>query len=479
MGTHKKGPGRRATAAGALAVAPALILALSTAPPALADVGGDPHKSAAGGAHVATTAGATSASSMETVHAGYLGLTLNIADLRSRITAWQGGDEGSLGVALEKLERIDATLGHVQWPASLSKAIAKTHAAIVPMELALRRQDQRAAVTAATAFGDASHDVTHDFYGIYLPPLKPATFSAMAPHTTYLDLSANINDLKSRVTNWQNGDEGSLGVAQEKIERIEALVKHVAPGGPLAGPVAAIQRSLKEVSSALAAKNVRAAQTALTPLSDASHDLTHDFYAWAGTTPGINDPACVQASYLDLTANVSDLRARVTAWQQGDEGSLGIAQEKLERIEALVGHAVWPKEMARPIYATGALIAPMEKALKAKDIAGAQALATRFGDASHDVTHDYYGVWIPVAHMAGNAAHGEAAHGEASTAPSADVKTMVLGAFGLVNAIVIAGAAVLKRKYGRERPVALPRGAVPAIATIARGSVPPRGSSAR
>ncbi|HEU5316228.1 MAG TPA: hypothetical protein VFX49_08980, partial [Chloroflexota bacterium] len=436
MTQHARRPRWYRAAAGAAVMTPALVLALAAAPPALADTGG--HVTASGG-HAATLA--AGAASMEVVHASYLDLTGNVRDLQSRVAAWQTGDDGSLGIAREKLERIDATLGHVQWPASLIASIGKARAATVPMQLALRNADQRAAGAAATTFGDVSHDLSHDFYGAYLPALKTASFTPMGPHAAYLDLTANIADLKSTVAVWQGGDEGSLGVAQEKAERIETLVKHVPSGGPLAKSVGAIQQRLKDVSAALRARNARAAQTALAPLSDASHDLTHDFYLWLGETAGVSDPACTQAAYLDLTANVADLRARVTAWQQGDEASLGVAQEKLDRIESVVHHVSWPRELSRAVYATGASILPMERALKARDVAAAQVAAARFGDASHDVTHDFYGVWLPVAHAPAGAAHG-GAHGEADSlgttgpGPAPDTKSMVLGAFPAVNAIV-------------------------------------------
>ena len=54
----------------------------------------------------------------------------------------------------------------------------------------------------------------------------------------------------------------------------------------------------------------------------------------------------VQGSYLHLTMNISDLRTRVTNWGKGDDGSLGVAKEKLERIEKVLASTGWPAEMA-------------------------------------------------------------------------------------------------------------------------------------
>ena len=393
---------------------------------------------------------------METVHASYLDLTANISDLRARVEQWQKGDEGSLGVAQEKLERVEVVLGHVAWPKSMSAAITKTKQAVSPMGKALKAKDTAAAQEAAKVFGDASHDVTHAFYGDWLPELKDATFTGMAPHSSYLDITTNIADLKARVAQWEKGDEASLGVAQEKADRIAALVQHMAVAKLLTKPVYAIGASLTKVNLTLKAKDVAAAQTALKPLSDASHDLTHDFYTWLDTTAGVKDPACTQAAYLDLTLNIADLRARLTAWEKGDESSLGIAQEKLERIQALVGHTVWPKTLALSVYKAGGALAPLSKALKDKDVAAAQAVAKTLGDASHDITHDFYGTWLMSADAvmkSETTTQASSSHGAEVVALDGPSKALVLGGFGSLNLLVVAAAFFLKKTMAQEAAV--------------------------
>ena len=437
----------------------ALAVMLSTAAPALADGGG--HGSSGG--HGASTDGAARVAPMEVVHASYLDLTGNIVDLRSRVAQWRQGDESSLSIAQEKLERIQAVLLHVEWPPTMNDAINKTLAAIGPMTKALTNKDITAAEASAKTFGDASHDVTHAFYGDWLPGLKSGSFTAMAPHSSYLDLSANIADLKARVAQWEQGDEGSLGVAQEKVERIEALVRHMAASKALAKPVQAIDQALKPVNAALKAKDVAAAQAALKPLSDASHDLTHDFYTWLDSTAGVKDPACTQAAYLDLTVNIADLRARVTAWEKGDESSLGIAQEKLERIQALISHTVWPKALALSVYKAGGALAPLAKALKDKDVASAQTVAKTLGDASHDITHDFYGAWLmsdEAAMTSETTTQTSSSHGAEVTVLDLSSKALILGGFGSLNLLVIVAAAFLKRTLVKEAQAKAARQAV-------------------
>ena len=343
-----------------------------------------------------------STASMETIHAAYLDLSANITDLRSRVDQWQKGDEASLGIAQEKLDRIEIVLGSTAWPQAESSAIAKTKAAVGLMTKALDAKDPAAAVVAAKAFGDASHDVTHAHYSDWLPGLKDARFTPMAPHAAYLDLAANIADLRSRVDLWQKGDEASLGIAQEKLDRVGVLAKHLAAVGALPKPVTAIDRSLPAIGSALAAKDAARAQESLKPLADASHDLTHDFYVWLNGSAGASDAACVQASYLDLSANIADLKSRVSAWEKGDDASLGIAQEKLDRTEGVLRHVAWPKAITPAVDKARAAIGPIRQGLGAKDAAATVKALTALSDASHDITHAYYADWLPGAYVVTN-----------------------------------------------------------------------------
>ncbi len=418
------------------------------------------------------------AASMEAIHGSYLDLTANIADLRTRVGEWQKDDEGSLNIATEKLERIQVVLSSVVWPHDLSGAIAKTQAAVAPMSKALKAKDFTAAQPAAKAFGDASHDVTHAFYGDWLPALRGAQFTSMAPHASYLDLAANISDLRTRIAQWQEGDENSLDVAKEKAERMSVLVQHMTSFGVLAKPVRAIGAQLPAIIDALEHKDGAAVQGALQPIVDASHDLTHDFYQWLDITSASENPDCIQAAYLDLLGNISDLRTRIAQTEAGDEASLNIAQEKLERVEVVLTHVMWPGALSASIGATQAAIAPMKHALKNNDLVMAQQTSKLIADSLHDVTHAYYGDWLPGAHAGSQAQHmgsdmsqavpktaagesgghsdakpGESAphgSGTAVQTTSASARGIVLGGFGAVNGLVIVLAAILKAKNPKK-----------------------------
>jgi hypothetical protein len=424
---------------------------------------------------------------MEATHASYLDLAGNIADLRNRVTQWQAGDESSLGIAGEKLDRIQVILASVSWPAALIPAIDKARSAVEPMAMALKAKDRMMADQAAKAFGDASHDVTHAFYGNWLLSLQGSRFTDMAPHASYLDLSANIADLRSRVAQWQGGDESSLAVAKEKVDRINVLVQHMSTFGVLANPLQGVGAALPAISAALDKKDPAAAQTALKPIADASHDLTHGFYTWLGVTAGPHDPDCIQAAYLDLSLNVTDLRTRIGDWQKGDENGLTIGQEKLDRAQAILGHVNWPAPLSAAIEATRMAIQPLGQAFKDKNVAVTQAALKPIGDASHDLTHAYYGNWLATAHSGehmqgmggstGNNANGmgntgmpagqnsapamsssvqdeSKPHGHGTEVPvtttSRSSKNLVLAGFGGVNAMVVALAAVLKQRAVRQ-----------------------------
>lgn len=412
--------------------------------------------------------------SMEVVHASYLDLASNITDLRARVEQWQMGDEASLNIAQEKLERIEVILAATTWPANMRGATTKVKAAVTPMKQSLNSKDQAQAGTAAKIFGDASHDVTHAFYGDWLPALKGQHFSTMAPHVIYLDLNANIADLKTRVAAWEKGDEASLNIAKEKVERIQALVQHALSTGVIVKPLNAIGASLPPISAALERKDVATATGALKPLSDAAHDLTHDFYVWLNVTAGADDSACIQAAYVDLSANLADLKARVTTWEQGDASSLNIAQEKLERTQIVLAHANWSQPMAGAIQKIGGAVTEVNLALRQQNPALSQQALKPISDASHDVTHAFYGDFLPQAHQSGHvASHSDMQTGH-STTPVATAQTtsghtdshghaeetanastpdkgLILGAFGAVNGMVIALAAVLKTRTPKKK----------------------------
>ncbi|MBI5029297.1 MAG: hypothetical protein HZB51_02130 [Chloroflexi bacterium] len=416
----------------------------------------------------------TGSAAMEVVHASYLDLAGNIADQRARVDQWQNGDEASLNIAKEKLERIEIILATTKWAPTMLKATTAVNAAIAPMQRALNASDQAHARTAAKTMSDASHDVTHAFYGDWLPSLKGQHFSTMAPHAIYLDLNANIADLRTRVAAWEKGDEGSLNIAVEKVERIQVLVQHAYSTAVLLKPVNAIGASLPSISAALARKDVAAATGALKPLSDAAHDLTHDFYAWLKVTAGSNDPACIQAAYMDLSTNIAELKTRVTAWEKGDASSLNIAQEKLERIEIVLAHPRWSPPLLSAIQKIEHALPDVTLALKQQNPALTQESLKPFSDASHDVTHAYYGDFLPQAHQSVQVAlhtdtqtgHSTApvtsaqtvsghadSHGPTETAVDSSTpdKGLVLGGFGVANGMVIALAALFKIRTRKKK----------------------------
>lgn len=336
---------------------------------------------------------------MENIHAAYLDLAANISDLRTRVAEWQKGNEDSLKIAEEKMARMDAILSSVTWPKEMGTSVGKIAAAYGPMAKALQSRNVAAADAAAKTMGDASHDFTHEFYPEWLPSLQGTSFSIMAPHAIYTDLNSNINDLSSRVEAWQKGDDSSLNIAKEKVERIGILLPHMASTGVALRTLDRINLSMPAIAAALDNKEIEAAQRALKPIFDASQALNQDIYSWMSVTSGASNAACIQASYLDLSANISALRTRVGEWQKGDQVSVNLAEERLDRADAVLAHAAWPAAMSPAIGKTDAAMAAMASALGARDLTSALKASEALGDASHDITDAYYGDWLPFAQL--------------------------------------------------------------------------------
>lgn len=421
-------------------------------------------ESARASAWVKVASPTLNASSMEAVHASYLELTGNIADVRSRVDLWKKGDAESQRIGDEQLERIRVVLGSVTWPDVMAKAVISVASALDSMTLAFEAKDVAAAELASKPLGDGAHDVTHAFYGDWLPAVEGVRFSPMAPHAIYLDLNANIADLLDRVDQWRKGDESSLNIATEKAQRIDVLLPHLRPSGMMLRPASAIEKALPTVAKAMERKDVAGAQEALWPIVEASHDLTHFFYAWMGISAGGNDAACVLASYRDLSLNITDLQARVHQWQQGDEDGYKIAQERLERVELILAHPAWPAAMSTPIGKTEAAVKAMAKALNEESLAGAESAAKAFGDSSRDVAHEYFGVWLRSSNLGsdeglvataqgGTVTKGHSdSHGSAAEGSSGPNYYFVGSILGIVL-LTIAMVPVLRRHELRAQPV--------------------------
>ena len=167
----------------------------------------------------------------------------------------------------------------------------------------------------------------------------------------------------------------------------------------------------------------------------------------------------IHSSYLDLTANISDIRVRVAKWHEGDADSLKIAQEKLERVEAVLHSVSWPENMASFIGETKAAVELMAKALKEKNLAAAEPAARALGEAYHDLTHAYYGDWLPsgqfgsadgrTASAQGNA-HSDSASHERESESSGPNYYFVGSTLGVVL-ITIALMPILRRRDLRVR----------------------------
>jgi hypothetical protein len=132
--------------------------------------------------------------------------------------------------------------------------------------------------------------------------------------------------------------------------------------------------------------------------------------------------------------------------------------------------------MATAIDATRAAVQPLEQAFNDKQLAAAEGVLKPIGDASHDLTHAYYGEWLATAHSGSHstgssmsnmamppaqpapAAKGSVQdesqpHGHSApvAATSSATRSLVLGGFGAVNGVVIAAAAVFKIRSGRQK----------------------------
>jgi hypothetical protein len=274
-----------------------------------------------------------------------------------------------------------------------------------------------------------------------------------------MDLANNFADLQTRLDSWQKGDESSMGIAREKAERIEIIIPHLYSTGVVARDLPPVQRALPAVFEALERKDAAATALAAKPIAEAGRVMSRDFYTWMELErAGTIDPACVQASYLDITRNLSELRAGVTMWGKGDAAGLATATDKLARVDLLLTHTAWPEDLAAGLGRTGNALDMMAEALKGQDPAAAEAASLELGEGSHDITHDYYGIWLPAGGLQGARA-GASAQGQAQAAASGGhghegdaavaatpegPNWVVIGGFVLVMAFVVFGAALTK-----------------------------------
>lgn len=400
------------------------------------------------------------AAPMEAVHASYLDLSTNISDLRTRINEWEKGSDDSRKIAEEKLERIQAILGSLSWPPEMSEAVGKAKASVGPMGRAITGKNVTAAQAAAKTMGDASHDVTHAFYPEWVPALEGLSFGIMAPHAIYLDIAANITDLETRVLAWQKGDESSLNIAKEKAERLGVLLPHMYSTGVLLRPLQAIEKSLPAVVAALEQKDAVAAQRAMRPVADLLPYASRDIYSWMNVTGGANNPACVQASYLDLASSIPALRSGIGDWEKGNLAGLDDMQDRLERVGVTLAHPAWPAALAIPVQKAEQAIERMAISVGVRDLSSAQASSQALGDASHDLTHAYYVDWLPAAGLdtSGERTSGPQGSGRASGGAQGHASESGLPNYWFVGSLLgIVGATIVLVPILRRRETLVQR----------------------
>ena len=222
----------------------------------------------------------------------------------------------------------------------------------------------------------------------------------MASHAVYLDLAANIADLRSRVDLWQKGDEieperrQGEGRADRRADPARGL-----DWGADRARRARSTRALPAVNAALDAKDPAAAQTALKPHRRRlarPHPRVLRLDEPAGerrrrrpasrprtSTSRPTSPTCAPGS---------------ETWEKGDEGE---PEHRQGEARPGRGHPratpLAEGDGGRDRQDRGPRSARSKQALDAKDAAAAQAALKPVADASHDVTHAYYGDWLPTA----------------------------------------------------------------------------------
>jgi hypothetical protein len=133
-------------------------------------------------------------------------------------------------------------------------------------------------------------------------------------------------------------------------------------------------------------------------------------------------------------------------------------------------HTPWPGEMVNAIDRTTNAMGMMAEALKDKNSAAADAASVELGEGSHDITHEYYGAWLPGGGLQGartqvssvqrqgqTASSGAHGHGGTATVAQAEGPNwLVIGGFVVALTLVILGAGLTKPKTGVSRKGSLP-----------------------
>lgn len=105
-----------------------------------------------------------------------------------------------------------------------------------------------------------------------------------AVHVTYLDVNSNFSDLLAAIDDWAGGDPSRVGLAQEKLERIQALLPHISWPDSMSGLVEQFGTALEPVGQALDSEDLATAQAGVDSAREVTHDLTHAFYEWVAET---------------------------------------------------------------------------------------------------------------------------------------------------------------------------------------------------
>lgn len=335
------------------------------------------------------------------VHAGYIDVSANVNDLRTQIGNWEKGQDSGRRIALEKVERLEATTQHIPWPTrELDDADRELRAALHDVEHGLTDKELAEAQEALAKVSGAFHTMTHAFYDKWVASMRGRTGTVMV-HTVYADVAANVNDLRTQIANWESGQDSGRRIALEKVDRLEALGEHIAwPTAKLRTASGEIHEALHDLDHALQGQELEEAKESLAKVSGAFHDLTHGFYdEWVASAQGLTGHAMSHIGYLDVASNINDLRSQMANWETGQDSGRRIALEKVDRLNALVNHQVWPKELANPMFEIAGALLPLDRELEAKNLELAKKHLGVISEAFHSLTHAFYDGLEPARHV--------------------------------------------------------------------------------
>ena len=214
----------------------------------------------------------------------------------------------------------------------------------------------------------------------------------------YTTMALNVQQMGELVEKWNGGNEVARAEATERMEQIEQLADYAWPA-EMANGVKALKAAMGEMDKMLKAKDKAGAGKAYDALNEAFDEVAHPFFGkWMPSMMSggkvMNDQPSVQATYLGMAFNMDLANKMMARWKKGEDAARAEMGEVIERMNSQVGMVTWPADLSKGVTTFKGSLETLEKAVKAKDMQGAQTALADAAELFDGVAHPYYGKFM-------------------------------------------------------------------------------------